>query len=167
MWGQKRQTHVRDDVQEVGGWGEEGRSLVLFKEKDWSVLASKSFIWSHFKLTKEDSLQKEVWKMYNLTFLINSDVSCLQSVSIYICLLLINNNAKWIGIQGHLLFLDPFFKVVRGRCTRTPIFHYLNYSAVTCLLKRQYLIGPRMSLEYAFVSLKKLLFVRTHYLLQK
>lgn len=38
----------------------EGRSLVLFKEKDWSVLASKSFIWSHFKLTKEDSLRKEV-----------------------------------------------------------------------------------------------------------
>lgn len=35
-------------------------SPVLFKEEDWSGLASKSCVWSHFKFTKEDSLMKEV-----------------------------------------------------------------------------------------------------------
>lgn len=31
---------------------------VRFKEKDLSGLVSKSFVWSHFKFTKEDSLRE-------------------------------------------------------------------------------------------------------------
>lgn len=100
--------------------------------------------------------------MYNLTFLINSDLSCLQCVNIYLATA--DEQHRMNRYSGASSVTGSLFKLGRGRRTRTLIFHYLNYSMVTCLSRGQYLMGPRRGLKYAFVSLKRLLFLRIHLL---
>lgn len=64
--------------------------------------------------------------MYNLTFLINTDI-VIYTVSICIYQLMINNK-KRIVIQDY-----PFSVT---RTFRNQVFHYLSYSMVTHLSKR-------------------------------
>lgn len=58
------------------------------KKKKTVILTIKSFVWSHLKLTHKKRLSRWreiLWKMYNSTFLINSDVKLfILCVSIYL-----------------------------------------------------------------------------------